>query len=55
MLPTLLLTPGLDPLRDQGRAYAAQTIAAGVKKDAPLRLPAKAGAQHRLGQARGER
>jgi acetyl esterase len=30
MPPTLLLTAGLDPLRDQGRAYAARTIAAGV-------------------------
>lgn len=30
MPPTLVLTAGLDPLRDQGRAYAAKTIAAGV-------------------------
>ncbi|CAN7304131.1 alpha/beta hydrolase [Phenylobacterium sp. LjRoot225] len=30
MPPTLLVTAGLDPLRDQGRAYAAKTIAAGV-------------------------
>jgi acetyl esterase len=28
--PTLIVTAGLDPLRDQGRAYAAKTIAAGV-------------------------
>ena len=28
--PTLVVTAGLDPLRDQGRAYAAKTIAAGV-------------------------
>jgi acetyl esterase len=28
--PTLIVTGGLDPLRDQGRAYAAKTIAAGV-------------------------
>ena len=28
--PLLLLTAGLDPLRDQGRAYAAKAIAAGV-------------------------
>jgi acetyl esterase len=30
MPPTLILTASLDPLRDQGRAYAAKTIAAGV-------------------------
>ena len=30
MPPTLVLTASLDPLRDQGRAYAAKTIAAGV-------------------------
>ena len=30
MPPTLMLTAGLDPLRDEGRAYAAKTIAAGV-------------------------
>ncbi|MDE8653520.1 alpha/beta hydrolase [Novosphingobium album (ex Liu et al. 2023)] len=28
--PTVLVTAGLDPLRDQGRAYAAKLIAAGV-------------------------
>lgn len=28
--PTLLVTAGLDPLRDQGRAYAAKLIGAGV-------------------------
>jgi acetyl esterase len=28
--PTLLVTAGLDPLRDQGRAYAAAAITAGV-------------------------
>ena len=28
--PTLVLTAGLDPIRDQGRAYAAACIAAGV-------------------------
>ncbi len=30
MPPTLVVTAGLDPLRDQGRAYAARTIAAGI-------------------------
>jgi acetyl esterase len=30
MPPTLVVTAGLDPLRDQGRAYAAKAIAAGV-------------------------
>ncbi|PZN93625.1 MAG: alpha/beta hydrolase [Alphaproteobacteria bacterium] len=29
--PTLVFTCGLDPLRDQGRAYAAKLIAAGVR------------------------
>jgi len=29
--PTLVYTCGLDPLRDQGRAYAAKLIAAGVR------------------------
>lgn len=29
--PTLLVTAGLDPLRDQGRAYAAKLVAAGVR------------------------
>jgi acetyl esterase len=28
--PTLIVTAALDPLRDQGRAYAARTLAAGV-------------------------
>ncbi|MGQ2932030.1 MAG: alpha/beta hydrolase fold domain-containing protein, partial [Sphingopyxis sp.] len=28
--PTLLVTAGLDPLRDQGRAYAAKLVEAGV-------------------------
>jgi acetyl esterase len=28
--PTVLITGGLDPLRDQGRAYAAKLIEAGV-------------------------
>jgi acetyl esterase len=30
MPATLVLTAGLDPLRDQGRGYAAATIRAGV-------------------------
>ncbi len=30
MPPTLVVTAGLDPIRDQGRAYAAATIQAGV-------------------------
>jgi acetyl esterase len=30
MPPTLVVTAGLDPIRDQGRAYAAATIEAGV-------------------------
>jgi acetyl esterase len=30
MPPTLVLTAGLDPIRDQGRAYAAACIQAGV-------------------------
>ena len=30
MPPTVLITAGLDPLRDQGRTYAAKLIAAGV-------------------------
>lgn len=29
--PTLVFTCGLDPLRDQGRAYAARLVAAGVR------------------------
>jgi acetyl esterase len=29
--PTLLVTAGLDPLRDQGRAYAAKLVQAGVR------------------------
>jgi acetyl esterase len=29
--PTLIYTCGLDPLRDQGRAYAAKLVAAGVR------------------------
>lgn len=31
MPPTLLVTAGLDPLRDEGRAYAARAIEAGVE------------------------
>ena len=30
MPPTLVVTAGLDPIRDQGRAYAAACIQAGV-------------------------
>jgi acetyl esterase len=30
MPPTLIITAGLDPIRDQGRAYAAACIEAGV-------------------------
>ncbi len=30
MPPTLVLTASLDPIRDQGRAYAAACVAAGV-------------------------
>ena len=30
MPPTLVVTASLDPIRDQGRAYAAATIEAGV-------------------------
>lgn len=31
MPPSLILTAGLDPIRDQGRAYAAALVAAGVE------------------------
>jgi acetyl esterase len=31
MAPTLVVTAGLDPLRDEGRAYAAKAIEAGVQ------------------------
>ena len=31
MPPTLILTAGLDPIRDQGRAYAAALVQAGVR------------------------
>jgi acetyl esterase len=30
MPPTLIVTASLDPIRDQGRAYAAACVAAGV-------------------------
>jgi acetyl esterase len=40
--PALVITCGLDPLRDQGRAYAAKLVAAGV----PVRFRELAGVVH---------